>query len=513
MQISFRLFPNVQGKKNLKRLSLLFIFLFPCWAHLQTKTFVAEYTYTVTMADNYTTSRAIALDQVKRILTGEIAVYLQTTVEPALGKDNDFLRALSKEQIRSIIPVVTAMEILEEKQVGGTYYIKASIGFDPEDIVYNIAWITTDGVKVMEFEEADRRADLANARINRLHEETSQEKEAGQLARERDEYTSAANSLSAVDWFQKGHNAVEREDYARGIIFYEKAIELDSNYTYAYNGLGIAYSKAGNENRAIQVYEKAIELNPNLAFVYSNLGNSYSAVGEIDKAIQTYERAIQVDPRYVLSYYNYGNVYLKTGENDKAIQLYKKTIELDPDYVLAYINMGEAYEGKGDNASAITVLEKATELNPRSSLAYVNLGDAYFETDLDKAIPLYQKAIELNPRSPEAYNNLGHAYNKKGECDTAIPLLKKAIALEPKTSAPYTNLGTSYAKKGNTDQAILLYMKAIELNPKDADAYRDLGILYGRQGDRLRQVEYYQKSARLGNKNAQDWLSKNAHTW
>jgi regulator of sirC expression with transglutaminase-like and TPR domain len=41
-----------------------------------------------------------------------------------------------------------------------------------------------------------------------------------------------------------------------------QAIELDPEYTYAFNNRGLAYAKLKQFEKAIQDYDQAIELNP-----------------------------------------------------------------------------------------------------------------------------------------------------------------------------------------------------------------------------------------------------------
>ena len=45
---------------------------------------------------------------------------------------------------------------------------------------------------------------------------------------------------------------------------------------------------------AISYFEKAIQLNPNFSEAYNNLGNTKKRVGKIDEAIFCFEKAIQL---------------------------------------------------------------------------------------------------------------------------------------------------------------------------------------------------------------------------
>ena len=110
----------------------------------ETKTFIREYTYTASEADSKITSRAIALDQVKRMLLEEIGIYLKSEFQTAKQEKNGVYSELTKEQTQSITAGITETKILEERWNGETYYIKASITVDPDEVTKTIARIAAD---------------------------------------------------------------------------------------------------------------------------------------------------------------------------------------------------------------------------------------------------------------------------------------------------------------------------------------------------------------------------------
>ena len=192
-------------------------------------------------------------------------------------------------------------------------------------------------------------------------------------------------------------------DYEMAISSYNKAIELDPEYTEAYNNRGSAYLQRGDYDAAISDFDKAIELNPRFTDAYNNLGYVYDAKGDYAKAIQNYDQAIELNPMDADIYINRGNVYVNKGDYDQAIKDYDKAIELNPQLAEAYYNRGLACSIKGDYDQAIKGYDKAIELNPQLAEAYNNRGFAYSNKgDNDQAIKDYGKAIELNPQYADA---------------------------------------------------------------------------------------------------------------
>jgi hypothetical protein len=98
---------------------LIFVFssllVFSSLSTAQEKTFIREYTHKAGDADSKITSRAIALNQVKRILLEEVGVYLESTFEIEKKETSKEYKELTNNQITSITAGITETKIIEEK--------------------------------------------------------------------------------------------------------------------------------------------------------------------------------------------------------------------------------------------------------------------------------------------------------------------------------------------------------------------------------------------------------------
>jgi tetratricopeptide (TPR) repeat protein len=59
---------------------------------------------------------------------------------------------------------------------------------------------------------------------------------------------------------------------------------------------GLEEMSDGNYNRAIAHYNKAIDRDPKYAFAYIGRGDAHRANGDLDRAISDYDKAARVDP-------------------------------------------------------------------------------------------------------------------------------------------------------------------------------------------------------------------------
>jgi tetratricopeptide (TPR) repeat protein len=66
---------------------------------------------------------------------------------------------------------------------------------------------------------------------------------------------------------------------------------------FAYNNRGLAYSRKGDDDRAIADCDQAIRLDPKLALPYKqHRGNAYNSKGDYDGTIADADQALKLDP-------------------------------------------------------------------------------------------------------------------------------------------------------------------------------------------------------------------------
>jgi len=106
-------------KSSLIRISPIFVLLvlfIPGLASAQTQTFIKEYTYQASEVDSKVSSRAIALEQVKRLLLEELGTYIESHTEVTNFE-------LTKDQITALTAGIVKTQIQNEKWDGERYWI------------------------------------------------------------------------------------------------------------------------------------------------------------------------------------------------------------------------------------------------------------------------------------------------------------------------------------------------------------------------------------------------------
>ena len=213
-------------------------------AFAENNSFIKEYTYTASDIDSKVSSRAIALDQVKRRLLDQLGAYLITET----GAKNF---QLTKDQITTLLAGIVSVEVIHDKWDGETYYLKAKITANPQDVVKPLDVLRNDVQKTRELEGSRNIAEEAMRKIDRLRKESKLAKENGQIKLE---YANAIKDLLAADWFDKGLAFYMSHDLNSAINAYNNAIELYPKYALAYFSRGDAYTRMGSHQQAIMDY-------------------------------------------------------------------------------------------------------------------------------------------------------------------------------------------------------------------------------------------------------------------
>ena len=129
---------------------ILLLLLAPHFSLAELVTFQRDYSYQASEADSKLSSRAISLEQVKRLLLEEVGTYLESETEVKNFQ-------LTKDQIVVLTAGIVRTEIIEEKWDGKVYYLKAIIAADPRGVAKSMDRLRKDRQKVKDLEETRKK--------------------------------------------------------------------------------------------------------------------------------------------------------------------------------------------------------------------------------------------------------------------------------------------------------------------------------------------------------------------
>jgi tetratricopeptide (TPR) repeat protein len=191
--------------------------------------------------------------------------------------------------------------------------------------------------------------------------------------------------------------------------------------------LGNAYSRLGDNRKAIEYYEKALKIARKLqhklgeAFSLGNLGTAYHSLGDYRKAIEYHEQSLQIK-REIGNKLGEGNSLGSLGTAYKSLGEYRKAIDYHEQHLQISREIGDRL-GEGNSLG--------------------NLGTAYHSLgDYRKAIEYHEQSLqikrEIGDRLGEgnSLGNLGNAYHSLGESKKACNLWNEALTILEAIESP-----------------------------------------------------------------------------
>ena len=124
-------------------------------------------------------------------------------------------------------------------------------------------------------------------------------------------------------------------DTIKGIYYYEKAIEIDSNFL-ALNNLGMYYLASKQYSKSLRYFNSSINNNPNYSLAYNNRGSLKERMSLSEDALIDYNRAIEIDEKVDLYYYNRAVTKCELNNYTGAIDDLTKAIEINQQGVYYY---------------------------------------------------------------------------------------------------------------------------------------------------------------------------------
>lgn len=207
-----------------------------------------------------------------------------------------------------------------------------------------------------------------------------------------------------------------------------KALEIDDEYTKAYNSLGVVkLFYEWDWQGAEEAFRRAIELNPGYPDAHQRYGMFLTAQRRFAEAAEEFEKAKILDPLSLITKTIAGYPFYYGREFDKAEICFREVIEMDENYSMAHFRLGLTYAQMERFVEAITELNKSSILSKDrdvvAALGYVH-GLSGNKNESKSAL------AELEEREKSGFvtsYNRAIVYAGLGDIETALDWLEKAF--------------------------------------------------------------------------------------
>lgn len=318
----------------------------------------------------------------------------------------------------------------------------------------------------------------------------------------------------------------DMDNYNKALADYTRALDIDTSYILAHNGLGNLFYRHGDWDLATREYNKALAQQEEilkkggdvaLAGVFNSRGRNLLAAGKLDQAISDFTRAVE---------------YYRKGVVNKEVGLSKNVTN-----ALAHRTVAAWESGRWEDTirfadETIEVKEQNPKKYGKSTFYYFTKGRCCYKlARYDEAIDYLEKALEEAKYGMDAKARLwmGRAYKEKGDRQKAKQLIEKAFELcdknvrkanELKAYKAYIQRGLCYLELDEFDKAISDFQETIKwkvfadkpVNHVNyyLDAHKFIGIAYMKAGDKNKAKEYFEKTIELAKNRGFDEVAKEA---
>ena len=229
------------------------------------------------------------------------------------------------------------------------------------------------------------------------------------------------------EFYLKNFN--QAEIYLKNILKEFNTAEL--NYL-----LGNIYKIQNKNELSIEAFKKTLNINRNFSAAYNNLANIYKKLKQHQKAILNYKEAIKTNPKNLEAYYNFANLLKDKKSYKEAIVNYEKVIQINSNFQDAYNNIGTIYSILGKFDKCLEYFIRAIEINKYFAEPYKNYVQAIKIKKNDKIFKILQKIVDED-KIPEDqkdvfYYALSKSYLDVEQNDLAFKYLNLANEIKLK---------------------------------------------------------------------------------
>lgn len=212
----------------------------------------------------------------------------------------------------------------------------------------------------------------------------------------------------AEGYITLGHNLMPPDDvFPKALAAAKRAIQLDSTNAEGWAALSQYHTYFGWDwDLAEYAFKKADQIHPNMAYNHYHRAWYLALFGRMDEAIAAHKRAQEIDPFSAMHTAWLGYLYMMVGEYEKGLAEADKALAMQNDYALSLFVKGTIFIEMGRHKEGLEVLEKAGKIN--YGWRYMGQVRALFKTgNREKAMSIIK---EMESQEPNSFISLCLAY-------------------------------------------------------------------------------------------------------
>eukprot|EP00741_Cyanophora_paradoxa_P021255 tig00021348_g20515.t1 len=213
----------------------------------------------------------------------------------------------------------------------------------------------------------------------------------------------------------------------------QQLVALDKHAPQSWCVLGNCFSLQREHETALKFFQRAIQVDPQFTYAYTLAGHEYVANEDFDRALQCYRNAIRTDDRHYNAWYGLGNIYFRQEKYELAEYHFRRAIAIHPRSSVLYSYLGMVQHSNRKHEEAIASLDRAIEIDPKNPLARFRKASVLVSMNANEEAILELEVLkDVAPREATVYFMMGKIYKKLNRPELAMRHLMLALDLDPK---------------------------------------------------------------------------------
>jgi len=286
----------------------------------------------------------------------------------------------------------------------------------------------------------------------------------------------------------KGSFFYHQGKYEQAKEFFQKAVRQDAGLIKAWENLGWAHYRCGENEAALRIWEAVAKIDPSNIAVLNGIADIYIASKNPQKAVFFLKKSLSAAPHQIPVKMRLASAYQTLHKTQEAASIYSNILMENPMHKDAALQLARLYQDSDRYSDALNLLKKHAayqpDLKPYLIRLYCKKGDRFLSLKkYDAAITVYTDALKWDTNSGILYERIGQTYHRQGNLDKALNAFQKALRLGGPEQRLLRALGDIELEKKAPERAEIWYNRAIKKRKSERKVLKKLGWAFWKAGD------------------------------
>lgn len=215
----------------------------------------------------------------------------------------------------------------------------------------------------------------------------------------------------------------------------QDAVAMDRLSPQAWCVMGNCFSLQKDHETALKFFQRALQLDPQFTYAHTLCGHEYVAMEDFEEGLICYRKAIRLDSRHYNAWYGLGTIYFRQEKYELAEYHFRRALHVNSRSSVLHCYLGMALHALKKNGEALALLEQAIVADPKNPLPKFQRANVLMsEGRYHDALAELEELKELAPRESSVFFLMGRIYKRLDMLERAIHHFCIALDLKPSTT-------------------------------------------------------------------------------